>query len=262
MIYHSVVVSQDGVVGVITLNRPEARNAISDGLLSELVTALDEFGHDARIGAVVLTGGAAVFAAGADIKELASNTLPNLLLHDYTDGRAALWQRLAAHRKPIVAAVAGYALGGGCELAMACDVIIAADSARFGQPEINIGTMPGAGGTQRLTRLIGKSKAMEMCLTGRMMSANEAEQCGLVSRVVPLADLHQEVLTVAHAIAERPHEIVLLIKATIDAAYETTLTEGLRVERQAYQATFALSAIAEGVEAFTQKRKPRFNQAP
>ncbi len=182
----------------------------------------------------------------------------DLFLADFPHGRAAAWRRFAAHRKPIIAAVAGFALGGGCELAMACDFIIAADTAKFGQPEINLGTMPGAGGTQRLTRAIGKSKAMEMCLTGRMMDASEAERAGLVSRVVPADQLREEVLKVARKIAAQSRPAVMMVKESVNVAYETTLAEGLRFERRAFQSTFATEDRKEGMAAFSEKRKPAF----
>ena len=245
-------------VGIITLNRPEAMNALSTTMLREIVDALVEFGNDESIRAVVITGGDGVFAAGADIKELAGTHFIPLYKSDLPNGRGGLWRQFAQFRKPILAAVAGYALGGGCELAMACDFILAADSAKFGQPEVKLGTMPGAGGTQRLTRIVGKAKAMEMCLTGRVMNADEAERCGLVSRVVPVASLREEAVKTAAYIAGRSHPAVMMIKESVNLAYETTLTEGLRSERRAFQSIFATEDIREGLAAFLEKRKPIF----
>jgi enoyl-CoA hydratase len=258
MDYKYILVEQDGPIGIITLNRPEVRNAISTPLLAEIVGVL-EHAINRSVRVFVITGGAQVFAAGADIAELQQNTLPHLYLTDYPDGRAGLWRRFAAVREPIIAAVAGYALGGGCELAMACDLILAADNAKFGQPEINIGTMPGAGGTQRLVRIVGKAKAMDLCLSGRFMDAAEAEQSGLVSRVVPVEALRAEAIKTAHVIAEKATSSTWMIKEAINVGYECTLAQGLIFERRAFQTTFAMPAISEGINAFQEKRKPVFH---
>jgi len=258
MSYQTILVETEGRVGLITLNRPAALNALSTPLVNELGEALSAFEENSAIGAIVLTGSDKAFAAGADIKELQDTSFVDLFLADFPHGRAAAWKRMGALRKPIIAAVAGFALGGGCELAMACDLILAADNAVFGQPEILIGTMPGAGGTQRLTRLVGKSKAMEMCLTGRRLDAAEAERAGLVSRVVPLAELRAEALRVAAKIASLSLPVVIMVKESVNAAYEMPLAEGLRFERRAFQSTFATEDRREGMAAFAEKRKPDF----
>jgi enoyl-CoA hydratase len=253
MTYETVILERKGAVGLITLNRPQALNALSAALIRDLGAALDELEADDAIGAVVITGSDKAFAAGADIKEMASRTYMDVYLSDFiTNG----WERVGTCRKPIVAAVAGYALGGGCEIAMMCDTIIAADTARFGQPEITIGTIPGSGGTQRLTRAVGKAKAMEMCLTGRMMDAAEAERSGLVSRVVPAAELIDEALKVAGKIATLSRPAVLMAKEAVNRAYETTLAEGIRFERRLFHSTFATEDQKEGMAAFIEKRKP------
>ena len=254
---HVLVETQEGV-GIITLNRPEALHALSNALMRDLVEALNSLESNNVIGAIVLTGNEKAFAAGADIKEMQDQNFVDMFLADFPSGRGSAWNHITTVRKPIIAAVAGYALGGGCELAMACDFILAADTAKFGQPEINVGTMPGAGGTQRLTRLVGKSKAMEMCLTGRLIGAEEAERIGLVSRVVPAADLQKEAVKTAAKIATLSRPAVMMVKEAVNAAYETTLTEGLRVERRAFQSTFALEDRKEGMAAFAEKRKPVF----
>jgi enoyl-CoA hydratase len=254
---HVLVETQEGV-GIITLNRPEALNALSNALMRDLVEALNSLESNNVIGAIVLTGNEKAFAAGADIKEMQDQNFVDMFLADFPSGRGSAWNHITTVRKPIIAAVAGYALGGGCELAMACDFILAADTAKFGQPEINVGTMPGAGGTQRLTRLVGKSKAMEMCLTGRLIGAEEAERIGLVSRVVPAADLQKDAVKTAAKIATLSRPAVMMVKEAVNAAYETTLTEGLRVERRAFQSTFALEDRKEGMAAFAEKRKPVF----
>lgn len=259
MNYQNVLIETRGPVGILILNRPERRNALSTALMREVVDALEDWEADDSIGAIVLIGNDKAFAAGADIQEMQDQTFAALLLQDFPEGRGGAWTRVSAIRKPIIAAVSGYALGGGCELAMACDFIIAADNAKFGQPEITVGTMPGAGGTQRLTRLIGKSKAMEMCLTGRFIDANEAERAGLVSRIVPLADLKEEAIRTATKIASLSRPAVMLIKDAVKAADEIPLTEGLRVERRSFQATFALEDQKEGMAAFLEKREPKFN---
>jgi enoyl-CoA hydratase len=258
MSYQHVLVEIQGPVGIITLNRPDALNALSNGLLQDLVSALDSFESNEAIGAIVLTGNEKAFAAGADIKEMQDQGFIDMFLTNFPFGRRGAWDHLSRIRKPVIAAVAGYALGGGCELAMACDFILAADTAKFGQPEINIGTMPGAGGTQRLTRLVGKSKAMEMCLTGRLIGAEEAERIGLISRIVPTAELKQEAIKTATKIAALSRPAVMMVKEAVNAAYETTLAEGLRVERHAFQSTFALEDRKEGMAAFAEKRKPVF----
>ncbi|MGH9467505.1 MAG: enoyl-CoA hydratase [Terriglobales bacterium] len=256
--YENILVSREERVGLVTLHRPAALNALSTPLMRELGEALEAFEADPAIGAIILTGSEKAFAAGADIKEMQGAGFSDIFLADFPAGRAAAWRHLATIRKPIVAAVAGYCLGGGCELAMACDFILAADTAVFGQPEVTLATMPGAGGTQRLTRLVGKAKAMEMCLTGRRMDASEAERAGLVSRVVPAAELMSEARAVAAKMAALSLPAVMMIKESINAAYEMPLAEGLRFERRAFQATFAIEDRREGMAAFSEKRKPNF----
>ena len=252
--YENIRVEKRGKVGLITLDRPKALNALCAALVAELSTALDAFEADEKIGCVVLTGSAKAFAAGADIKEMQ----PLNFTQAYMSDLITPWDRVARNRKPIIAAVAGYALGGGCELAMMCDFIIAADTAKFGQPEITLGTMPGAGGTQRVTRFVRKSKAMEMCLTGRMMDAAEAERCGLVSRVIPADDLIDEALKAAEKIADFSLPVVMLTKESVNRAYETTLAEGIRFERRVFHATFATEDQNEGMTAFLEKRAAQF----
>jgi enoyl-CoA hydratase len=255
MVYDNIIVEKRGAVGLITLNRPKALNALSVGLVTDLGAALDDMEADGAINAVVITGSDKAFAAGADIKEMASKTYMDAYLGDFiTVG----WERITTCRKPIVAAVAGYALGGGCEVAMMCDLIIAAETARFGQPEITIGTMPGAGGTQRLTRFVGKAKAMDLCLTGRMMDAAEAERAGLVARIVPADKLLDEALAVAAKIAEMSRPIAMMVKEAVNRSYETTLAEGIRFERRLFHSTFATEDQKEGMAAFIDKRKPAF----
>ena len=255
--YRNLLVERRGAVGVITLNRPQALNALSAELIAELATALDDFESNAAIGAIVLTGGEKVFAAGADNKVMVRKTYPQIYLDDFiTSG----WERVGQCRKPVVAAVAGFALGGGCEVAMMCDIIIAADNARFGQPEITLGTIPGVGGTQRLARFVGKAKAMDLCLTGRMMDATEAERAGLVSRVVPVAELLGEAVEVAERIANMSRPITMMVKESINRAWETTLTEGVRFERRLFHSTFATEDRKEGMRAFIEKRKPTFRE--
>ena len=257
MTYENILVETHGPVGLIKLNRPKALNALSQALFKDLTAALDAFEADDGIHALVLTGSEKAFAAGADINELAPLTHVEAYVHDVmTKG----WLRVAQCRKPIIAAVAGYALGGGCELAMQCDFIIAADTARFGQPEITIGAIPGAGGTQRLARFVGKSKAMEMCLTGRQMDAAEAERCGLVSRVVPAADLLADALKTAARIAEMSLPVAMMAKDAVNQAFETPLAEGLVAERRLFYSLFALDDQKEGMRAFIEKRKPAFKQ--
>lgn len=256
MDYQNIIVKTEGAVAVVTLNRPKALNALNSELLGELVQALEAIDSDDGLHAIVLTGSERAFAAGADIKEMAPKSYMDMYKTNFFAGAA---DRIAAIRKPIIAAVAGHALGGGCELAMLCDFIIAADNAQFGQPEINLGVMPGIGGTQRLTRLVGKSKAMEMCLTGRTMDADEAERAGLVSRVVPLAELLPETMRTAEKIAAQSLPIAMMTKETINRAYETTLAEGIRFERRVFHAMFATEDQKEGMAAFSQKRKPVFH---
>jgi enoyl-CoA hydratase len=254
MAYDNILVEVVGAVGLIMLNRPKALNALNAALMSEVNRALDEFEADPAIGCIVLTGSERAFAAGADIKEMAGYSY----MDAYTKGLTEPWQRITRCRKPVIAAVAGYALGGGCELAMMCDFIIAADNAKFGQPEVLIGTIPGSGGTQRLTRLVGKSKAMEMVLTGRQIDAVEAERCGLVARIVPLAELRDEALKTAGKIASLSQPIVALAKQSVDRALETTLAEGVLFERRIFHSTFATEDQKEGMAAFTEKRPPVF----
>lgn len=255
MAYQNILVETRGRVGLVTLNRPKALNALSSGLISELGAALDAFEADDNIGAVVITGSDKAFAAGADVREMKDKSYMDAYLQDFiTSG----WERITTCRKPIVAAVAGYALGGGCEVAMMCDFILAAETAKFGQPEITLGTIPGAGGTQRLTRFVGKSKAMEMCLTGRMMDAAEAERSGLVSRIVPAADLVEEAVKTAQRIADMSRPVAMLVKESVNRAYETTLAEGVRFERRLFHSTFALEDQKEGMSAFAEKRQPHF----
>jgi enoyl-CoA hydratase len=253
--YETILVETHGRVGLVRLNRPQALNALNAQIIAELDGALDGFERDPAIGCVVITGSEKAFAAGADIKEMQSKTYPGTYLDDFITA----WDRLGQKRKPIIAAVAGFALGGGCELAMMCDFILAADTAKFGQPEIKLGVMPGAGGTQRLTRFVGKAKAMEMCLTGRMMDAAEAERAGLVSRIVPAADLVDEALKVGAQIAGVSLPIAMMTKESVNRAYETTLAEGIRFERRVFHAMFATQDQKEGMAAFVEKRKPDFS---
>jgi len=256
MSYQNILVETRGAVGLITLNRPKALNALCDALVREMGAALDAFEADDTIGAVVIAGsGDRAFAAGADIKEMSGRTYMDVYLADFI---TAGWERVTTCRKPVVAAVAGFALGGGCELAMMCDTIIAADTAKFGQPEITLGVIPGAGGTQRLTRFVGKAKAMDMVLTGRMMDAAEAERSGLVSRVVAPGKLLDEALAVAGRIAEMSRPAVMIAKEAVNRAYETTLAEGVRFERRVFHSLFATEDQKEGMAAFIDKRKPNF----
>jgi enoyl-CoA hydratase len=254
MTYETLIVETHGRVGLVRLNRPQALNALNSMLVAELNTVLDGFDRDSGIGCIVITGSEKAFAAGADIKEMQAKSYPETYLEDFITA----WDRVGARRKPIIAAVAGFALGGGCELAMMCDFVLAADTAKFGQPEIKLGVMPGAGGTQRLTRFVGKAKAMEMCLTGRMMDAAEAERAGLVSRVLPAAELVDEALKVAAQIADLSTPIVMMTKESVNRSYETTLAEGIRFERRVFQAMFATADQKEGMGAFVEKRKPAF----
>jgi len=251
--FEHIIVEAKGVVGLITLNRPKMLNALSFGVFGEIAAAIDDLEADDRIGCIVLTGSDKAFAAGADIKEMRPKAFIDMFTSDFSAIGA---DRVAKCRKPTIAAVAGYALGGGCELAMMCDIIIAADTAKFGQPEITLGTIPGIGGTQRLTRAVGKSKAMDMCLTGRMMDATEAERSGLVSRVVPADRLMEEVMAAAEKIAAMSHPAAAMAKEAINRAFETPLSEGMNVERNLFHSTFALEDRAEGMAAFIEKRKP------
>lgn len=255
MAYECILTETDGAVGIITLNRPDALNAFNRQLMDELTEAVKAFEADDAISCMVLTGSEKAFAAGADIKEMASKGYVEVFKEDFI---TANWEEVTRARKPVIAAVNGYALGGGCELALMCDFIIAGDGAKFGQPEISIGAMPGAGGTQRLARFIGKSKAMEMCLTGRMMDADEAERCGLVSRIVPKAELREEAIRVAKQIAGFSRPIAMLTKESVNRAYESTLSEGVRFERRIFQSVFAFEDQKEGMAAFAEKRKPVF----
>lgn len=241
-------------VGLITLNRPKALNALCGQLMTEVSKALTEFECDTSVGAIVITGSEKAFAAGADIKEMQGNTYSQCITGNFLSD----WTKVANTRKPTIAAVNGYALGGGCELAMMCDIIYAGDKARFGQPEIAIGTIPGAGGSQRLTKAIGKSKAMEMCLTGNMMTAEEAEKSGLVSKVFPADQLVNEAVKLAEKISSHSQLTVALCKEAVNVAFETTLQEGLRFERRTFHATFSTSDQKEGMKAFIEKRAPKF----
>ncbi|MEP9398030.1 enoyl-CoA hydratase [Mesorhizobium sp. KR2-14] len=254
MTYQTLIVETRGKVGLITLNRPKALNALNSEVLGELLDACQKFDADPQIGAMVLTGSEKAFAAGADIKEMQAKTYIDMYLEDLFSG----WEAFTRVRKPVIAAVAGYALGGGCELAMMCDFIIAADTAKFGQPEITLGVMPGMGGSQRLTRFVGKSKAMDMCLTGRMMDAAEADRSGLVSRVVPAGELLEEALKAAAKIADFSLPSVMMVKEAVNRSYETTLAEGLRFERRVFHSMFALEDQKEGMAAFSEKRPANF----
>jgi enoyl-CoA hydratase len=253
--YQNILVERRGAVGIITLNRPAALNALNAALIGELAGALDDLEGDAAIGAILLTGNEKAFAAGADVKEMVSKSYPEIYREDFiTRG----WERVSQCRKPVIAAVAGFALGGGCEIAMMCDIVIAADTARFGQPEISLGTIPGAGGTQRLTRFVGKAKAMDLCLTGRMMDAAEAERAGLVSRIVPAAELLSEAVKTAERVAAMSRPVAMMVKESVNRAFETTLAEGVRFERRLFHSTFAIEDRKEGMAAFIEKRKPTF----
>ena len=254
--YENILLETQSNVGVITFNRPEALNALCKDLMIELCEALNEFEANDLINCVVLTGSEKAFAAGADVKEMQSKLYLDAYKNNFiTD----TWERIASFRKPIVAAVAGYALGGGCEVAMMCDFIIAAENAKFGQPEISIGTIPGAGGTQRLTRAIGKAKAMEMCLTGRMMDAKEAELSGLVSRVVPSEQLLEETLKIATKIASMSIPSSMMVKEAINQAFEMTLSQGITFERRLFHSLFGTNDQKEGMLAFIEKRKPNWS---
>ncbi|MFL2770877.1 MAG: enoyl-CoA hydratase [Rhodospirillaceae bacterium] len=255
MAYENILVETRGHVGLITLNRPQALNALSSGLVSDLGKALDGFESDDGVRAIVLTGSEKAFAAGADIKEMVDKSFVDCYLGEFiTKG----WERITQCRKPIIAAVAGYALGGGCEVAMMCDFVIAADNAKFGQPEITLGILPGAGGTQRLTRAVGKAKAMDMVLTGRQMDAVEAERVGLVSRIVSPDVLLEESVKAAERIADMSMPVVLMAKESINRSFESTLAEGIRFERRMFHSAFALEDQTEGMTAFIEKRTPSF----
>ncbi len=253
MAYENILVETRDAVGVITLNRPQALNALCAALVDELAQALDALEADDGIGCILLTGSEKAFAAGADIKEMQDKSFMQVYLEDFITKD---WERLAQTRKPVIAAVAGYALGGGCEIAMMCDMIIAADTAKFGQPEITLGIIPGSGGTQRLTRFVGKAKAMDLCLTGRMMDAEEAERAGLVARVVPAAELLDEAFKAAAKIASLSLPATMMAKEAVNRAYETTLAEGIKFERRMFHACFATEDRKEGMTAFVEKRKP------
>jgi enoyl-CoA hydratase len=254
MAYESIIVETAGAVGIIRLNRPEALNALNAKLIAEVNKAMDAFEKDKAIGCMILTGSDKAFAAGADIKEMQKKRYPETYMNDHI----APWDRIGQRRKPLIAAVAGFALGGGCEVAMMCDFIIAADTAKFGQPEIRLGVMPGAGGSQRMARFIGKAKAMDLCLTGRMMDAAEAERCGLVSRVVPADKLMEEAMKAAATIAGFSQPIAMMTKESVNRAFETTLAEGVRFERRLFASMFATVDQKEGMAAFVEKRKPVF----
>ncbi len=254
MPHHHIIVETKGRVGVIRLNRPQALNALNAALVAELAGAVDTFEADGAIGCMVITGSEKAFAAGADIKEMASKSYMDAFMGNF----AATWDRVAHARKPVIAAVAGFALGGGCELAMQCDMIIAADTARFGQPEIKLGIIPGIGGTQRLVRAVGKAKAMDLILTGRMMDAAEAERSGLVARVVPAAELITEAMKTADAIAAMSLPSVMVAKEAVNRAFEVSLAEGVAFERRVFHALFATEDQKEGMAAFVEKRSPQF----
>ena len=257
MAYKRIIVETRGDVGLITLNRPKALNALNAELIGELNQALDAYETDGDVRAIVITGSERAFAAGADVKEMSEKSFIDVVRDDFI----APWERVTRCRKPVIAAVAGYALGGGCELAMMCDTIIAADSAKFGQPEITLGTIPGSGGTQRLTRAVGKAKAMEMILTGRMMDAEEAERAGLVSRVVAAEDVVDEAVKVAERIADMSMPAVAMAKEAVNRAFELSLAEGVRFERRLFQSTFATDDRKEGMSAFTEKRQASFTDS-
>lgn len=254
MSYENILLERRDRIGVITLNRPEALNALSLGLMTDVVAAVRELDNDHGIGAILITGSERAFAAGADIKEMASKSYMEMYATDWFGG----WDALADVRTPMIAAVAGYALGGGCELAMICDFILAADTAKFGQPEIKLGVIPGIGGSQRLTRAIGKSKAMEMILTGRTIDAEEAERCGLVSRVIPAADLLSESQKTAALISELSAPVAALAKDSVNMAFETHLDAGIRFERRVFHSLFSTKDQKEGMQAFVEKRTPTF----
>jgi len=254
MAYETILVETRGRVAVIRLNRPQALNALNAALMKDLIAALDRIEDDRAVSCLVITGSDKAFAAGADIKEMADKSYIDAFMDDF----AAAWERVARARKPMIAAVAGFALGGGCELAMMCDLVIAADNARFGQPEIKLGVIPGIGGTQRLTRAVGKAKAMDLILTGRMMDAQEAERAGLVARVVPLAQLMDETMKAAETIAAMSLPALMAAKEAVNRAFETSLAEGVRFERRVFHALFATQDQKEGMAAFVAKRAAKF----
>jgi enoyl-CoA hydratase len=254
MTYETIIVEKRGRVGLIVLNRPEALNALNETMMVELGRALDAFESEANIGCIVITGSERAFAAGADIKEMQGKVFPAT----YRDNFIGNWDRVTGTRKPVIAAVSGYALGGGCELAMMCDFILASPTAKFGQPEITLGIIPGAGGTQRLTHAVGKAKAMEMCLTGRNMDAEEAERAGLVSRIVASGDLVEEAIRTAEKIADLSMPAVMMAKESVNNAMEMGLTAGARTERRLFHSLFATADQKEGMAAFAEKRSPQF----
>ncbi len=253
--YETLKVTTEGAVGIITFDRPSQLNALNSEVMNEVVAAARAFDADPKIGAIILTGSAKAFAAGADIKEMADLSYVDAMSTSFFAG----WEDFTRTSKPTIAAVAGYALGGGCEVAMMCDILVAADSARFGQPEITLGVMPGMGGSQRLTRAVGKAKAMDLILTGRMMNAEEAERAGLVSRIVPADDLMETALDIAAKIAAFSQPSVRLAKDAVERAFEVPLTEGIRYERRLFHSLFATEDQKEGMAAFIDKRKPVFS---
>ena len=255
MSYENILTERRGAVALVTLNRPKVLNALNHALVRELAEALDEFEADDDVGAVVITGNDKAFAAGADISEMADRSFAEMYMSDRFSDH---WERVARCRKPVIAAVAGHALGGGCELAMMCDIIVCADNARFGQPEIKLGVLPGIGGTQRLARAVGKAKAMDMCLSARTMDAAEAERSGLASRVVPLADLVEESVKLAAEIAEKSRPALYMVKEAVNRAFESSLADGVRFERRLFHGAFALEDQREGMQAFLEKRAPRW----
>ena len=257
MTYETIIVEQKGRVGQITLNRPQALNALNSQLMNELITAAEAFDRSPETGAILITGSAKAFAAGADIKEMQSQTYMDMYLSDFF----STWDRLTALRTPLIAAVAGFALGGGCELAMMCDILLAADTAKFGQPEIKLGVMPGMGGSQRLTRAVGKAKAMDMCLTGRMVGAEEAERAGLVARIIPAGELVEEALKTATTIAGMSKPIAMMTKETVSRAFESSLREGILFERRVFHSQFATNDQKEGMTAFVEKRPANFTHS-
>ncbi|GGS20206.1 putative enoyl-CoA hydratase echA8 [Streptomyces nojiriensis] len=255
MTYETILLERKGRVAVLTLDRPQALNALNLQVMTEVVAAAEELDRDPEVGCIVLTGSAKAFAAGADIKEMRPRGYTDMYLSDWFTA----WDRLGQVRTPTLAAVSGYALGGGCELAMMCDILLAADTAKFGQPEIKLGVIPGIGGSQRLTRAVGKAKAMELCLTGRTMDAVEAERAGLVSRIVPAGELLSEALAVAGTVAGMSKPVAMMAKEAVNRAFETTLAEGVRFERRLFHAVFATADQKEGMSAFVDKRPPRFS---
>ncbi|KAA0022412.1 enoyl-CoA hydratase [Antrihabitans cavernicola] len=252
--FETILLEKRGRVGVITLNRPKALNALNSQVLQELVVALDDLETDDGIGAILITGSERAFAAGADIKEMQPKSYMDMFMADFFAG----WDRLASARKPTIAAVSGFALGGGCELAMLCDILLASDTAKFGQPEIKLGVIPGIGGSQRLTRAVGKAKAMDLVLTGRNMDAEEAERAGLVARVIPADELLDEALKTAETIASMSLPVAMVAKEAVNRSFETTLSEGVRFERRVFHSLFATEDQKEGMAAFVEKRAPEF----